>query len=1084
MTNIFVPASRIEGRVRYLDYVYDDEYTEKYRFNNESAYKAIDLTDTIRYDGVNLRTDTFASTSVSQKVIGAGNVVTLRVIERSGYVLDQLEIRGYDSSGKFNKIYTRADITSEAASETGDITLTVPLPDGFEGFEAGGEYYVNASFTAKFVHVAAYAASQEEFNNLLNTGVYDYNWNNLEWFEPRGTVNSQYYGHYSTDGSQSRKYFYDNYASMGVRPGSTPSFMILPEYNTSTKTHYRIGMVLYGDTMSTQDQNRIRIASPPLANDQTVRLDFTKPVDGDRYITIVYVKFADDEATIPKVYTPYPTETGNSTLAVNLFLLDDDTNEYNLINDSNAGELNNLKVTLTASQKCIGYAVKNAEGSNVSNRDHHAYYDEEGQPTEIYTHDTNPTVMIYDYAAQQFDSLIGPLAGDGDYATGSRNISAGVSHRMNTGSSLFALKYNNVDVIDAILITDIGEEYLLQKMVISDSTSGSVETKEFTGAQSISSTYRYQTDDHNRTINYYFRRVVMELGTNHQQGVEKGSVSYIVGDGEAVAIQATDHNQACKISVGKPVTLKIKPSEGYRLFGVWVGESIDSQQPVTDVSGPDENGELSVNLGKWYKTVYVNVRFAPVNTTGISQLVIRQYMVDSENNVTPITEGKVVAKGTGTQDKPFVTGDEVTLQGAQSLETDVYEDTSVIFMLTPPPNGDVKEIKASMQGASDSERIPLGLTNTEGNTFTLNESTQKDKMIYVDAYFTATYSLFYDANEGIGQVPLAQTGKKTGDKVTLDTQNHSLSLDGFSFKGWSLFKDNDESKVIDEVTFEKADITVYAVWKADHYTVTYRKGSDSDTKVTGEPPTDETLYSYHQEVTVKGNHTLARENDVFLGWNEIPDASEVQYAANEKFNIRNDTVLYPVWATVIPDESVRIKYSSGVDPAQADDPSLMNERVDTFTAGGDYTVRPNDGWTDFKRSGYRFVGWNVASVDTIQPAPTAMPRSGGGTLSDYWQKHKFWNPNDVIPSLTDSISLTAVWERIYKVTYDGNGNTGGTAPTDYHQYSDNDAVTVEGRNTLEKTGCTFRGWNTEKDGSGTHYDIGANLVIHGSDVIL
>lgn len=335
--------------------------------------------------------------------------------------------------------------------------------------------------------------------------------------------------------------------------------------------------------------------------------------------------------------------------------------------------------------------------------------------------------MIYDYAAQQFDSLIGPLAGDGDYATGSRNISAGVSHRMNTGSSLFALKYNNVDVIDAILTTDIGEEYLLQKMVISDSTSGSVETKEFTGAQSISSTYRYQTDDHNRTINYYFRRVVMELGTNHQQGVEKGSVSYIVGDGEAVAIQATDHNQACKISVGKPVTLKIKPSEGYRLFGVWVGESIDSQQPVTDVSGPDENGELSVNLGKWYKTVYVNVRFAPVNTTGISQLVIRQYMVDSENNVTPITEGKVVAKGTGTQDKPFVTGDEVTLQGAQSLETDVYEDTSVIFMLTPPPNGDVKELKASMQGASDSERIPLGLTNTEGNTFTLNESTQKGR---------------------------------------------------------------------------------------------------------------------------------------------------------------------------------------------------------------------------------------------------------------------------------------------------------------------------------------------------------------------
>ena len=59
----------------------------------------------------------------------------------------------------------------------------------------------------------------------------------------------------------------------------------------------------------------------------------------------------------------------------------------------------------------------------------------------------------------------------------------------------------------------------------------------------------------------------------------------------------------------------------------------------------------------------------------------------------------------------------------------------------------------------------------------------------------------------------------------------------------------------------------------------------------------------------------------------------------------------------------------------------------------------------------------------------------------------------------------------YKVTYDGNGNTGGTAPADANWYAGGATVTVLGNTgALVKTGYTWTCWNTAADGSGTDYD--------------
>lgn len=67
----------------------------------------------------------------------------------------------------------------------------------------------------------------------------------------------------------------------------------------------------------------------------------------------------------------------------------------------------------------------------------------------------------------------------------------------------------------------------------------------------------------------------------------------------------------------------------------------------------------------------------------------------------------------------------------------------------------------------------------------------------------------------------------------------------------------------------------------------------------------------------------------------------------------------------------------------------------------------------------------------------------------------------------------------YTVTYDGNGATSGTPPTDTNSpYNSGATVTVLGNTgSLTKTSKTFGGWNTKADGTGTNYAAAATFTI-------
>jgi uncharacterized protein (TIGR02145 family)/uncharacterized repeat protein (TIGR02543 family) len=79
---------------------------------------------------------------------------------------------------------------------------------------------------------------------------------------------------------------------------------------------------------------------------------------------------------------------------------------------------------------------------------------------------------------------------------------------------------------------------------------------------------------------------------------------------------------------------------------------------------------------------------------------------------------------------------------------------------------------------------------------------------------------------------------------------------------------------------------------------------------------------------------------------------------------------------------------------------------------------------------------------------------------------------------TISVTLKSVATSLpaYTVTYDGNGNTGGSVPSPQTKIQGVGLTLAGNTGNLVKTGYNFTGWNTAEDGSGTDYPVGASYT--------
>lgn len=158
----------------------------------------------------------------------------------------------------------------------------------------------------------------------------------------------------------------------------------------------------------------------------------------------------------------------------------------------------------------------------------------------------------------------------------------------------------------------------------------------------------------------------------------------------------------------------------------------------------------------------------------------------------------------------------------------------------------------------------------------------------------------------------------------------------------------------------------------------------------------------------------------------------------------------------------------------------------TTTATGDWysiTLAPTAGGTTS-------LAANTHYAIVVGAATDADGTVGWRCSSSPYEDNLRWSSHDGGSNWDAGVSQGHMFEvrddaGTYRVTYFGNGNTGGIVPTDGNVYESGDTVTVMGNTgSLVKTGCNFAGWNTAADGSGANYIGGDTFSMGTSNVVL
>lgn len=147
----------------------------------------------------------------------------------------------------------------------------------------------------------------------------------------------------------------------------------------------------------------------------------------------------------------------------------------------------------------------------------------------------------------------------------------------------------------------------------------------------------------------------------------------------------------------------------------------------------------------------------------------------------------------------------------------------------------------------------------------------------------STYTVSYNANGGSG-APMAQT-KTHGVNLTLS--NVRPTRTGYTFQGWATSSGGGVSYSPGSSYTSNSSITLYAVWRANTYTVSYNANGGS-----GAPGAQ---YKTHDVNLTLSNTKPTRTNYVFKGWGTSAYSTSVSYNPGAIYSSNSDITLYAIW---------------------------------------------------------------------------------------------------------------------------------------------------------------------------------------------
>ncbi len=269
----------------------------------------------------------------------------------------------------------------------------------------------------------------------------------------------------------------------------------------------------------------------------------------------------------------------------------------------------------------------------------------------------------------------------------------------------------------------------------------------------------------------------------------------------------------------------------------------------------------------------------------------------------------------------------------------------------------------------------VSLTNAYNNNVTLYAIWQSN-----------AYTVKYDSNSGAGT--MTDSSFKYGESKKL-TKN-TFTKEGYTFLGWNTDKTKQEALYTDEQVVSNLiksgnSVTLYAIWKANTYTVKYDNNG-------GNGSIENTTFTYGESKKLTKN-TFTKTGYTFLGWNTDKEATTVLYTDEKQVsNLTKENnkiiTLYAIWKA----NTYTVKYDNNGGVG-----TISNS---TFTYNQTKSLTKNT----FTKDGYKFLGWNTDKYSTK------------ALYTDEQQVSNLTIKNN------DTITLYAIWEEItYTVKYNANG---------------------------------------------------------------
>ncbi|MCQ2518588.1 MAG: BspA family leucine-rich repeat surface protein [Lachnospiraceae bacterium] len=358
--------------------------------------------------------------------------------------------------------------------------------------------------------------------------------------------------------------------------------------------------------------------------------------------------------------------------------------------------------------------------------------------------------------------------------------------------------------------------------------------------------------------------------------------------------------------------------------------------------------------------------------------------------------------------------------------TDVFVDCDSLIRIVTPRNVHV-DVK-----------LPSGKAWKDSYGRFFNALTIDSTDLTEDGAATSKYYITYELNGGENSADNPKSYKKNA-KVDFAAPVKK----GCKFEGW-----------FDKVTDEKVDcvegrnITVYAKWKPYTYTLTlYGNGGKYTPDGVKKAKTVESKTVSYGEI-VSPDNRFERKGYTLIGWTTKKNGGGVFYQAgtplkNLSAKNKGKVTLYAKWSAN--------KYEI-----------VLNndwEYKTLYTQYGKSIKLPDKPFEDYV---YSFKGWSLTPDGPV----------------------KYKNKASVKNLATSGeVRLYAVWSiNTYNVKFSGNGVGKGKAPATQKgcRFNEPDCKMPENTFTYNDKLYRFDGWNTRKDGRGSHYTLGGQTALNAS----